>query len=154
MKFSIGILMLLSVLACNTKDKNKSDTGEKTGTQTDSLLKQIDEGHVVGMSKIGKLHMAEQRLQEVMDSIKKLPGKTQAAAAAYLDKIKETIADLEYADMAMDKWMMEYNEDSVKDDLNRRLNYLKNETFKVNKMKDAILNGLAKADSLLKAKFD
>jgi hypothetical protein len=55
--------------------------------------------------------------------------------------------------MAMDKWMFEIKEDSLKDDLEKRLQYLKEESSKVGLIKMNILNGLQKADSLLKTKL-
>ncbi len=62
-------------------------------------------------------------------------------------------ADLRNAIFAMDKWMAEFNMDSAKEDMEKRVQYLLDEKMKVGKVKDAILNSLNKADSLLKATF-
>jgi hypothetical protein len=53
----------------------------------------------------------------------------------------------------MDKWMVEFSMDSMKNNVEQRINYLTEEKLKVGKVKDAILNSLAQADSLLKKKF-
>ena len=152
-KIILPLAILFTIAACNTTDKKAGDKTNAPKTQTDSLLKEIDDGHILGMSKIGKLHITKQQVQGVIDSIGKLPAKVQQAAAPYLEQLKNAIKDLDYADMAMEKWMMEYDEDSAKEKVNERIDYLLNEKLKVSKMKEAILNSLHKGDSLLKAKF-
>ena len=153
-KFLLSLLVVGLVWACNSSDKK---AGAKTGDQptplVDSLLQQIDDGHMLGMSKIGKLHMSKQKIETLVDSIGKLPAAAQTAAAAYVARLKQAIQDLDYADVAMDKWMMEYNEDSAKDNAQAHIEYLRNEALKVDKMKAAILTSMQNADSLLKAKF-
>ena len=64
--------------------KGHSGTGKVPKTLSDSLLKDIDEGHVVGMSKIGKLHNTKKAVQGVIDSIGKLPAKAQQSFAPYV----------------------------------------------------------------------
>jgi hypothetical protein len=49
--------------------------------------------------------------------------------------------------------MDEFNVDSAIDNAKERVRYLEDEKLKVNKVKDAILNSLQKADSLLKVKI-
>ena len=49
--------------------------------------------------------------------------------------------------------MVEFSLDSLKDDVEKRIQYLTDEKMKVGKVKDAIINSLATADSLLKRKF-
>ena len=88
----------------------------------------------------------------MLDSIAKLPAKAQTAAAALKAKLESLINDLNYADFAMDKWMVEFNMDSAKDNIEQRMKYLAEEKLKVTKVKEAVLGGLAKADSLLRAK--
>jgi hypothetical protein len=153
--FFLPVLAGCLLLACNSSDKkheghNSSDKAPKN--LTDSLLKDIDEGHIVGMSKIGKLHNTQKEVQRVIDSIGKLPAAAQEAAATYVAGLKAVVKDMEYADFAMEKWMMEYSEDSAKENAEQRLSYLKEEKMKVDKMKDAILSSLQKADSLLNIK--
>jgi len=53
----------------------------------------------------------------------------------------------------MDKWMTEYDMDSAINNMEQRIKYLTDEKMKVGKMKEAILGGLQKADSLLREKF-
>lgn len=159
MKYFFFPAMVLCLLcACNNNDKKSTDhsghngSGNEPKTLTDSLLKDIDDGHIVGMSKIGKLHNTRNDVQRVIDSIGKLPAAVRQAAASYTEGLRAVIKDLEYADFAMEKWMMEYDQDSAKDNAEQRLLYLKDEKMKVDKMKEAILSSLQKADSLLNAK--
>jgi hypothetical protein len=50
----------------------------------------------------------------------------------------------------MDKWMVEFNIDSAKDNKALRMQYLQDELEKVKKVKVAILGSLAGADSLIR----
>jgi hypothetical protein len=151
----VGFLISLLTLSCNNSDKKHvhDPSGDEPKTLTDSLEKDIDEGHIVGMSKIGKLHNTQKEIQRIIDSIGTLPAKAKAAAAPYLEQLNKAIQDLSYADFAMDKWMTEYDMDSAKTDLQRRIKYLAEEKLKVDKMKEAILTSMQKADSLLKTRF-
>ncbi len=157
-KFILPLVGLLAciVVACNNSDK-KSDSHNHSAdapkTLTDSLMAAIDDGHIVGMSKIGKLHNTQKQVQAVIDSIGKLPAKAKQAATPYLAKLQGLVKDLEYADFAMDKWMTEFDMDSAVNNMEQRIKYLTEEKLKVGKMKEAILGGLQKADSLLKEKF-
>jgi len=49
--------------------------------------------------------------------------------------------------------MNEYNMDSALNNANERMKYLDEEKRKVSSIKENILNGIQKADSLIKAKF-
>ena len=49
--------------------------------------------------------------------------------------------------------MVEYKEDSLMTNVEERVKYLSSEQLKVTKVKEAILSGLQKADSLIKGKF-
>lgn len=144
--------------ACKSGDKKSEGhddhgtNGDAPQTLTDSLLKDIDDGHIVGMSKIGKLHNAQKEVQRLIDSIGQLPAAAKQKSAAYLAGLEKAVKDIQYADFAMEKWMMEYDEDSAKDNAEQRLVYLKTEKEKVDKMKAAILGSLQQADSLLKIK--
>jgi hypothetical protein len=160
-KLMLPVVVLLACIAvaCNNSDKKKDDhsghthSSNEPKTLADSLMAAIDDGHVVGMSKIGKLHNTQKQVQGVIDSIGKLPAKAQQAAAPYIAKLQGLIKDLEYADFAMDKWMTEFDMDSAINNMEQRIKYLTDEKLKVGKMKEAILGGLQKADSLLKEKF-
>lgn len=153
---SLLLLLGIGLIACKNGDKKSGDHSghghsvDAPVTLTDSLLKTIDEGHIAGMSRIGKLHNTQKEVQRVIDSINQLPPAARQKAEAWLTGLTAVSKDLQYADFAMDKWMMEYDEDSAKDDADRRLEYLKSEKEKVEKMKSAILGSMQKADSLLK----
>ncbi len=155
-KIIFPILALVVLAACNSGDKKNgghNNSANEPKTLADSLMKDIDDGHIVGMSKIGKLHNTQKEVQRVIDSIGKLPAKAQEAVASYVEQLKANIKELEYADFAMEKWMTEFEMDSAIDNIEKRIKYLTDEKMKVSKMKEAILTSMQKADSLLKAKF-
>ena len=146
--------VILNIAACNNTDKKKEGHSKnEPKTQADSLMKDIDDGHMVGMSKIGKLHTTRKEVQRILDSISNLSSKSQSSTALYLDQLKAVIKDLDYADFAMDKWMTEFEMDSAVNNLEQRINYLTSEKLKVTNVKVAMLGSMQKADSLLKAKF-
>jgi hypothetical protein len=148
-------IALLAFLACNNEKKEDQSGHLKNEpkTRADSLMADVMDGHDVGMAKYGKLKAMENKVKATLDSIAKLPAKSREALATYKAQLDSTAADLSYAIFAMDKWMEEFNMDSAKDDMEKRIQYLLDEKMKVGKVKDAILNSLGKADSLLKAKL-
>lgn len=157
-RFFFPVLVLLSItIACNNSGKKNNDPGaDKTDvpkTTADSLMKDIDDGHMMGMSKMAKLHNTRKEVQRIIDSIGTLPAKAQQSVAPYLARLQSVIKDLDYADFGMDKWMTEFDMDSALDNLEQRIKYLTEEKLKVEKMKEAMLTSLQKADSILKAKF-
>lgn len=116
----------------------------------DSLQHAVDDGHNAGMSKMFKLDKAREKTRHLLDSIGKLPGKARQAAEPYRADLDSLLKNLDYADFAMTKWMNEYRYDSLKNDAEARIKYLAEEKLKVTKVKEAILGGLDRADSILK----
>lgn len=148
--FTSGLFLISC--GCN-EEKHNDHSGHKTEapkTAEDSLYNDVMAGHDEVMPKMGKIRGAQKEAQRLIDSIAALPAKAQAEAGALKAKLEELVKDLNYADFAMDKWMTEFSLDSAKDNIEMRLKYLADEKLKVNKVKDAILNSLTKADSLLK----
>ena len=153
--FYFAFLATVILIACNdaANKHNGHVMDNEPKTQLDSLNNAVDEDHIVGMSKMGKLTRAEQTTRRLLDSIAKLPGKARQAAEPYKNKLDSLQKELSYAESAMDKWMKEYKMDSLITNAEERVKYLSSEKLKVGKVKDAILNGLQKADSLIKGKF-
>lgn len=139
------------LLSCNNEAKDKSKSPEARAA--DSLYNEVMEGHNVGMAKMGKLTRAEQLTRRMLDSIQQLPAKARRAAEPLRYRLDSLQKALSYAEFAMNKWMEEFNMDSALNDMEHRIDYLKTEQLKVTKVKEAILGGLEKADSVLKEKF-
>jgi len=152
---AVAIISMMYLPACKNAEKKDEAAGNKTEklkTPADSLMKDVMDGHDAVMPKMGKLKLAERQAKRMLDSIAALPAKARAEASALKLKLETLINDLDYADFAMDKWMTEFNMDSAKDNIEQRIKYLAEEKLKVTKVKESILDGLARADSLLKAK--
>jgi hypothetical protein len=132
--------------ACNNKDKKVNGSQEVSKTLVDSLENEVMDGHNAGMAKYGKLTAMQNEAQRLLDSIAKLPAKAQEAMTPLKTKLDGLVEDLKSAKSDMDKWMDGYNMD-------QRIKYLTEEKLKVSKVKEAILNSLQKADSVLKARF-
>lgn len=142
-------------VACHNSGK-EDHTGHPSNepkTQEDSLMAEVMDGHEVGMSKSKKLEDMQAKVKAALDSISKLPAKAQQQLAPYKIQLDSAASGLSYAVYAMDKWMEEFNMDSAKDNIEARIKYLTDEKMKVGKVKEAILNSLATADSLLRAKL-
>lgn len=159
-KIILPILAISLISACNNAGKedhsNHDATGEKKDTTlspAEVLYEDVMAGHDEVMPKMGKVRGAQARAKAMLDSIAKLPAKAQDAAVGLKKNLETLINELNYADFAMDKWMTEFNMDSAVNNVQERIKYLESEKGKVTKVKEAVLSGLAKADSLLKAKF-
>jgi hypothetical protein len=159
-KQSFSLLALLAMLvllvsACQDQrghaehdsDHAQGLAAHQPKTAEDSLYRQVMDIHDEVMPKMGKVRGAQQRAQQRLDS---LAGQPSSNTKAYRRQLEQLINDLNYADFAMDKWMVEFNIDSAKDNKALRMQYLKDELEKVNKVKAAILGGLAGADSLMR----
>jgi chromosome segregation ATPase len=141
-----------TILACNNS-KSDDKKIDPLQAQADSLEKEVVEGHDVAMPKSMKIPKLQKEAQQLIDSIATLPAKAREASAPLKAKLEELVNELNYADNAMNKWMAEINFDSALNNLDQRIKYFTDEKIKVNKVKEAVLNSIAKADSLLKAKL-
>jgi hypothetical protein len=149
------LILLAFTAAIMTACNNSADNDNKTVTKTeaDSLYDQVMDGHDAGMGKMGKLTRIQQEVVRLIDSIGKLPAKTREAATPYKAKLENLLAELKSSEKGMNQWMESFNIDSAVTESKERLNYLANEKIKVSKVKDAILNTLQKADTVLKKRF-
>ncbi len=158
-KIIFPLLAISLLTACNNagkEDHSKHETKDGKAvvkSPVDSLFDEVMAGHDEVMPKMGKVRGAQTRAKAMLDSIARLPAKAQDAAVDLKKKLETLVNDLNYADFAMDKWMTEFNMDSAVNNVQERLKYLESEKGKVAKVKEAVLGGLARADSLLKAKL-
>lgn len=149
------LFAVLMICSCNDDagSRQKGSPGNEPKTLVDSLDEAVDDDHIEGMSKMGRLTRAEQATRRMLDSIQKLPAKAREQAAPLKEKLEDLQRELSYAESAMNKWMNEFSMDSLVNDAEERINYLRSEKNKVGKVKEAILNGLEHADSLIRDKF-
>lgn len=152
------LLLPFAALCILASCKNGKDSGgEQKGDpaleeKASQLQKEVLEEHDIAMPKSMKIPDLEKEVSRLLDSVAGLPEKAKAAAAPLKEKLEKLKEELSYAGNAMDKWMTEFSLDSFSKDAAKRISYLTDEKLKVSKVKDAILNGLAKADSLLHRK--
>jgi hypothetical protein len=144
------MLFAITLASCNNNDQNKNDP---QATVADSLYHHVMAGHDVGMAKMGRLTRAEQTTRRLLDSIQKLPARARQLSEPLRVKLDSLQKDLSYAEFAMNKWMDDFKFDSAVNDPPLRIKYLESENIKVSKVKNAILDGLEKADSLIKDRF-
>lgn len=151
--FILPALLFIFLIACNDTDKKPEETIDPMKAQADSLQKEVVDGHDIAMPKSMRIPALQKETRRLIDSIGKLPAKVQKEAAPYKAKLEYLLTDLDNAHSSMAKWMDEFNLDSAANNLEQRINYLTEEKLKVDKVKEAVLGSLAKADSLLKSKF-
>jgi hypothetical protein len=161
MKKLIAAILTLSILICyscnNTKKETDSiegvlgkDDQKSQSALSDSLEKEVMDGHDVGMAKYGKLKSLKFAAEQMADSIAKLPAAAKQAAAPLKAKLEQLILDLSNARESMDTWMREFDMDSAINNPEKRIQYLQGEKAKVNKVKQMILISISAADSLIK----
>ena len=154
-KISLALLLSFSFALFACKD-SKTETDTKTSNSeaslADSLEDQVWDAHDVGMAKYGPLRGMKLKAEQMIDSISRLPEAEKAAAAFYREQLSSLVTELSNAKEGMDSWMRYYRDvrDSAKDDPPQRIAFLRDEIERVNKVRDAILQSLARADSLIK----
>ena len=157
MKIFMLALICLAFIANGCKNSGKKETNEEKSktesSKADSLMEQVMKGHNEGMSGESKLKRMEAAIQRMIDSIGKLPQKTRKALGSLSGKLDSALNNMRSARSGRDKWMEEFNMDSAKNDMGVRIQYLSSEKDKIEKVKASIVNGLQKADSLIKARF-
>ncbi len=147
--YFLAIAAVLLFAACNNAGEKK----DKDQALADTLIKEVMNGHDIGMARMHKLDKARKQVQQVLDSIAKLPAKAQASSLELKNGMESLLKDLNYADFAMNKWMNEFNYDSAANDVQQRIKYLTDEKLKVERMKEAVLGSLEKAEKTLQVKF-
>ena len=145
-------MLITGMMACNNdgKDKHSSETLK---VKADSLYNQLLNEHEEGMKGWMKIEGRQKQIKILLDSIAKLPSKSQRTLDILKAKLNEATTELDDAYKLMDDWMTEMNLDSAVNNVELRIEYLTGEKLKGSKITELINNSLQKADSLLKAKF-
>ena len=144
MRLLILMVAVGFLAACNSAPDNSN---EDSLSVSDSLLKQVLEGHDVAMPQMFKLERLQKEAQARIDSINKLPQNN--TNKVYADQLETVVKKLKSADSAMHRWMDGFQYDSLKDNEPQREIYLQAQLRDVNEMKDRMLAGIAYADSVL-----
>jgi hypothetical protein len=113
-------------------------------------MEEVLKGHDKAMAKMNKVNEAKNNIQHFIDSISKLPADIQKKSLQYRMQLDSTFNRLSFANYGMEKWMNEFNMDTLKDDKDELVKYLESEKLKISRVNDIMLNSLQKADSLLK----
>jgi hypothetical protein len=144
------LLYLVAFVFLLTGCNNSGNNGKTGKSHADSLMGEVMKGHNIGMSKMEKIDEVKNKIQHVIDSISKLPANLQKSSAQYRMQLDSTFNRLTSADYTMEKWMNEFNMDSLKDNEKEQVKYLQSEKLKITKVNDTMISSLQKADSLLK----
>jgi hypothetical protein len=149
--FFIPLAAITLLLSCNNDKEPGGGTTDTLKAKADSLYEVVMKGHDIGMAKDRVVKSMQQKARQALDSLGKLPAKAKAEAVVLKARVDSLLKDLQYAEFAMDKWMSEFDNGLANDSPSvSRIKYLDLEKDKISKVKEAILNSLQKADSLLK----
>jgi hypothetical protein len=149
MKLTQLAAIILLCASCNNSSETK---GKAAGTQSDSLLTDILKSHDAAMAKMSKIDGEKNKIQHVTDSLSTLSYNLQKNSAEYKRQLDSTFNRLTFANYAMEKWMNEFNMDTLKNNEAARVDYMQSEKLKITKVNDVMLNSLEKADSVLNKK--
>lgn len=151
-RFILPVLVFIAITACNNSEKTVENEDPKTAL-ADSLQKVVLDEHDIAMPKSMKIPAIQKEIQSLIDSISKLPAKAQTATAPYKSKLEDLNKELSDAYSSMDKWMTEFKLDSTFSNAEEKIKYMTEEKMKVGEVKEAVLNSIQKADSVLQKKF-
>ena len=140
----------LMIIACNNSNTSGENNGKTAQSKPDSIMHEVMEQHDKGMAKMSKISKAKENIQHALDSISKLPTNAQKASAQYRMQLDSAFNMLGFANYAMEKWMNEFNMDTLKENPEEQAKYLESEKEKITKVNEAMINSLQKTDSLLK----
>lgn len=149
MKIFYALLLLTTIYSCadNGGAERADGFSHLPATAEDSLFQDVMQRHDTAMAKMGRIRRLRQEISDRLDSLEALPGKAEQAVR---EKLQALDNELESAEEGMNRWMEEFNIDSAADNLKARLEYLRDEKFRVEKVRDDIFRALDKADSLLR----
>ena len=159
--FTLLTGLSLVLFACNNdKATTGSDAAGSPQSQADSLEKIVVEAHDIAMPKWHKIPEIQKEARRLLDSLAKLPAAARKAAEPYMANLNGLVKDLDSANLKMESWMdaygqkiMSLNADTTLAALQEKISYLTSQQVEVGAVKEAVLQSIAKADSLLKAKF-
>jgi len=142
-------IALFALAACGEDHSGHRKDGfsETAKTPEDSLFQKVMDGHDEAMAKMGKLSGYRKQVESRIDSLKQVKSSAKADLSRQYEELKEK---LKLAEDGMNQWMHEFSIDSAQDDIDRRMEYLRSEQVKVEKVKEDIFSVLQRADSALR----
>jgi DNA polymerase III psi subunit len=149
MKLTLVLALVFLSVSCN----NSSETsGKAPASHADSLLADILKSHDTAMAKMMKIDPTKNKIQHLIDSISTLSYHLQKSSSEYKRQLDSIFNRLTFANYAMQKWMDEFNMDTLKANEAEREAYMQSEKLKITKVNELMLNCLQKADSVLNKK--
>lgn len=148
----IAAASLFIFISCNNSSTENESPNRTNGftsnpkTKEDSLYKEVMDGHDIGMARMQKISKYLSRIKNDLDSVNRLP--KRRGNMKYQQALIDLQEQLNYAEYSMNTWMNGFKIDSARGDTGKRIQYLEGEKDKVQKVKEAILGSLKKADSL------
>lgn len=159
MRIPRSIVLVLSFslffVACGGSDHRGHGGHNAPKTSLDSLYASIWDAHDAVMPKMGKIRGAQKKAGTLLDSLTLAWSKRSLAepeqVKSWKTALQAVLDELNYADYSMDRWMTEFDIDSATQKGEARRPYLESEKVKVDKVKEAVLSSLSRADSLFSA---
>jgi len=143
--------VLLTVLLMNCNNSENSGNAVRK-TQSDSVMDEVMKGHNMGMAKMERVAETKKKIQHLIDSVSGLPYALQQKATRYRMQLDSVFNRLTFAGYAMDKWMDEFDMDTLKENEEERVKYLQSEKSKIARVNEVMGKSIQIADSLLSRK--
>lgn len=149
--FILSIIVLIISASCNNSSNDNAGKGDnKPRTKADSLMDDVMAGHDASMAKMNKLSVLKAKMQHTLDSINGLPQKAKNLSVVLKTGLDSSLSALNGVEGRMNKWMDEFNMDSAVNNMDERIKYLESEKIKITDVRNDMVTGINKADSLLK----
>ncbi|PWU04693.1 MAG: hypothetical protein C5B52_01040 [Bacteroidetes bacterium] len=143
--FSIFIFLFGCTGAGNHEGHDNMSNVPKS--KSDSLYKEVMNGHNEAMAKFGELERYQTLLKKQKDSVSAIKNKS-AVNSSIQNTLDSALLELQNAESAMNAWMDGFDPDKAGKTEEEKINYYNNEKEKVSKVQGQINQSLAKAKEL------
>ena len=151
MKLIITFAILIFLYGCsgNSNHDSHENMSNVPKSKSDSLYKEVMDGHNEAMAKFGELQRYESVIKQLKDSVESLKNKS-AENAALQKSFDSTLLQLQNAETAMNAWMDGFVPDKAGKTEDEKVNYYNGEKEKVSRVQEQIKESLSKAKTVSK----
>ncbi len=138
----VAALLLVLITACNSRPKESGEKNDPLQSESNqSLEKEAWKIHDEVMPKMGAIHKRKSRVKEMLAQPEKLTPEDRQA-------LEKTLAELDQAYDGMMNWMRNFKPEQHGESEEATRVYLEDQILAITKVKEDILNVMAKTDSL------
>lgn len=144
MRFVVLIIGVMIVLSCNNSSSSGSSEREHNAsipkTLSDTLYKEVMEGHDIGMAKMGEIARYQKLVEQKRDSLQTINSKKDLQIL--LDSV---LWDLSAAEEWMSRWMQDFEPDKAGSTETEKISFYRNEKEKIDTVNALIFRSIERA---------